>query len=112
VSPRAPRSRATSRTETPAEIATGRAVLARDAGLLRISAVTCWLIAGALALSGALALLAAGAFHGRTLSNTSSGTAPPVTQTSAPSNTPSGLQPPAQAPVQTSSAPVVVSGGS
>ncbi len=108
MSPRLPRSRGAS----PAEIATRRAVLARDAGLLRISAVTRWLTAGVLALSGALALLAANAFHGRTLSNTSTTSPAPVTQTSAPSNTPSGLQPPAQTPVQTAAAPVVVSGGS
>jgi hypothetical protein len=112
VSPRLPRSRGAN----PAEIATRRAVTARDAGLARISVVTRWLIAGVVGLSGALALLAAQAFHGRTVSNGSTATPPPVTQAATPSNTPSGLQPPAQAPVQapvqTPSAPVVVSGGS
>jgi hypothetical protein len=108
VSPRPPRSRSAS----PAEISTRRAVMARDAGLTRISAVTRWLTAGVVALSGALALLAAQAFHGRTLSNGSTATATPVTQTSTPSNTPSPLQPPDQAPAQTPATPVVVSGGS
>ena len=74
--------------------------------------MTRWLTAGVIGLSGALALLAANAFHGRTVSNGSTATATPVTQAATPSNTPSGLQPPAQAPVQTPSAPVVVSGGS
>ena len=50
--------------------------------MARISAVTRWLTAGVVALSGALALLAAQAFHGRTLSNGSTATATPVTQTS------------------------------
>jgi hypothetical protein len=108
VSPRTPRSR----DNGPAEIAARRAVMARDAGLRRISGVTRWLTAGAVAVSGALALIAAQAFHGRTLSNTSSTGQPAVSQTSAPSSASSGLQPPAQAPAQTPVAPVVVSGGS
>jgi hypothetical protein len=88
--------------------------MARDAGLLRISVVTRWLTAGAVAASGALALIAANAFHGHTLSNTSSTSQTAVSQTSSAASTASGLQPPAQAPapVQTPVAPVVVSGGS
>jgi hypothetical protein len=85
--------------------------MARDAGLRRISAVTRWLTAGAVAASGALALIAANAFHGHTLSNTSSTSQTAVSQSST-ASTASGLQPPAQAPVQTPAAPVVVSGGS
>ena len=40
---------------------------ARDAGLRRISSVTRRLVVGAVALSGALALIAANTFHGRTI---------------------------------------------
>ena len=108
VSPRTPRSR----DDGPAGIAARRAVMARDAGLRRISGVTRWLTAGAVGASSALALIAAHAFHGRTLSNTSSTGQSAVSQTSAPSSAASGLQPPAQAPAQTPAAPVVVSGGS
>jgi hypothetical protein len=114
MSPRMPRSRGAG----PAGIATRRAVMARDAGLRRISAVTRWLTAAAVAVSGGLALLAADAFHGRTLSNTaqtSGQTGVGQTSTSSTSSTTSnGLQPPAQAPAPapTPAAPVVVSGGS
>ena len=108
MSPRLPRSRATN----PAEVAARRAVMARDAGLRRISTVTRWLTAAAVGVSGGLALLAAHAFHGHTISNASTATPPPVSRTSAPSSTSSDLQPPAQTPVQTPAAPVVVSGGS
>jgi hypothetical protein len=96
----------------PEEVARRRAVIDRDAGLLRISAVTRWITAGVVGLSGALALLAAHAFHGRTLSNASTNTPAPVTQSAAPASTQSDLQQPSQAPVQTPAAPVVVSGGS
>jgi len=96
----------------PEALATRRAVIARDAGLSRISAVTRWITAGVIGLSGALALLAAHAFHGHTLSNASTNTPAPVTQSAAPANTQSDLQQPSQAPVQTPAAPVVVSGGS
>jgi hypothetical protein len=108
MSPRLPRSPG----DSPAEIATRRAVLARDAGLQRISAVTRWLTAGVVGLSGALALLAAHAFQGHTLSNASTTTPAQVTQPAAPASTQSDLQQPSQAPVQTPAAPVVVSGGS
>ena len=99
-----------------AETATRRAVIARDAGLRRISTVTRWVIAAAVGLSGALALIAANAFHGRTISNSSSSQTP-ATQQQAPATpaTPSvsqGPQAPQQAPAQTPAAPVVVSGGS
>ena len=117
-----------------AEIATRRAVMARDAGLARISAVTRWMVAGVIALSGGLAVLAAHAFHGHTIATPTAGSSPtsvqttttpatttpatttpatttPATTTPA-TTTPSNLQAPAQAPVSTPSAPVVVSGGS
>jgi hypothetical protein len=68
-----------------------RAVSARDAGLRRVSAVTRWLVLGALALSGALALIASQAFR-------ASGS--------------EALTPAAAAPTATPAAPVVVSGGS
>jgi hypothetical protein len=108
MTPRRPRSPGAG----PAEIAARRAVMARDAGLARISAVTRWVTAGVVGLSGALAVLAAQAFHGHTVSNTSTSTPPPVTQSDAPASSQANLQQPSQAPVQTPSAPVVVSGGS
>lgn len=103
MSPRAPRSRVAS----AAEIATRRAVMARDAGLRRISSVTRWVTVGVLGLSGALALLASNAFHGHALSNTSATSA---SQASPGSSAP--LQPATAVPTQTPAAPVVVSGGS
>jgi hypothetical protein len=92
-------------------------VIARDAGLQRISAVTRGTIAGAVALSGALAVIAASGFHGHTHSNPAAQTqaAQPQTtqpQASAASSSSSGVQPAIQPPVQTPVAPVVVSGGS
>ncbi len=106
-----------------AEIATRRAVMARDAGLARISTVTRWMIAGVLAVSGGLALLAASAFHGRTIANgtssssqTSSTQSPGQTtpaQTTPAQTTPAQTTPSSvQAPTTTPAAPVVVSGGS
>jgi cytoskeletal protein RodZ len=62
---------------SPAEAATRRAIRARDAGLRRINAVTRGLVAAVVALSGALAVLAANGFHGHTLA---SRTAPPSAQ--------------------------------
>lgn len=89
--------------------------MARDAGLRRISAVTRWLTGAAVALSGGLALLAAHAFHGHTVSNTAqtNGQAG-IAQSSTSSTTSNSLQPPAQAPAPAPApaAPVVVSGGS
>ncbi len=100
-----------------AETASRRAVLARDAGLRRISTVTRWVIAGAVGLSGALALIAANAFHGRTLPSTPSSQTPVTQQAPTTTQTPSvssaqGPQAPQQVPVQTPAQPVVVSGGS
>lgn len=84
-----------------------RSALVRDAGLRRIGDVTRWLIAAAAALSGALALFAAGAFHGHAIAaNSPTAAAASVNQ---PANS---LQGPSQAPVPAASAPVVVSGGS
>jgi hypothetical protein len=89
-------------------------MLARDAGLSRISTVTRWTIAGVVALSGALAVVADRAFHGHSVSDasaSSTATQPPASGTPA-AGSPSSLQPPAQTPVQTPAAPVVTSGGS
>jgi hypothetical protein len=113
LSARSPRSRGLNQ----AELATRRAVIARDAGLRRISAITRGTIAGAVTLSGALAVIAANGFHGHTHSNTAAQTQTTQTQTTqtqttASSGTSSALQPPSQAPVQTPVAPVVASGGS
>jgi hypothetical protein len=107
MSPRAPRWGSAN----PKEAAIRRAVLARDAGLRRISAVTRWLIVGVVSLSGALALIASSAFHGRTISNSSaaSSVSSPPSQV-APSS--GGLSPANTTPTPTPAAPVVVSGGS
>ena len=112
MSPRVPRSRTAAAVET----ATRRAVMARDGGLRRISAVTRWTAAAVIALSAALALVAAKAFHGHTV------TTAPVTSTQAPETTNPGtttpatttpaVQQPAQAPAPVQQVPVVVSGGS
>ena len=64
MSRRVPRSRAA------VETATRRAMMARDAGLRRIAAVTRWTAVAVVALSGALALIAAKAFHGHTVTST------------------------------------------
>lgn len=92
---------------------------ARDAGLRRIWAVTRWVTAGVVVLTGALALIAAHAFHGRTISNTpSSSRSSPGTssdspaQTQPPASTGVPIQQPAQAPQPTQAPPVVASGGS
>ncbi len=103
-----------------AEIAGRRAVMARDAGLRRISRVTRRVMLGAVALSGGLAVTAANAFHGHTIATSSSSTsatqAPSSsTQGSSPStqsSSSSGLSAPAQTPALTPVQPVVVSGGS
>lgn len=94
-----------------------RAVQARDAGLRKISSVTRWVIAGAVGLSGALALIAANSFHGRTIQSSPSSQTPSSQQlpasTPAPSSTAAEApQAPQQAPVQTPAQPAVVSGGS
>jgi hypothetical protein len=94
---------------TPRQIATRRAASARDAGLARIAKVTRWLTLGAIGLSGALALVAANAFHGRTAANASASSQAAVIPV-APSS--GGLSPAAVTPTVTPSAPVVVSGGS
>ena len=86
--------------------------MARDAGLQRISAITRGTIAGAVTLSGALAVIAASGFHGHTLSNPTTQTPTTQTPTTATSSTASALQSPSQPPVQTPAPAVVVSGGS
>jgi hypothetical protein len=125
MSRRVPRSR-------PVDTATRRAVMARDAGLHRIAAVTRWTAAAVVALSGGLALVAAKAFHGhtattapvsstRTPETTAPATSTPATTTTTttttpatttPSTTTPAIQQPAQAPAPVQQVPVVVSGGS
>jgi hypothetical protein len=114
--PRPPREARTARRE---------AVNAREAGLDLIRRVNRWLIAAAVAAAGFLSLLAANAFHGRTIT-TSGGSASSAAQsqsqsspsvsgssTSSSSAGGSGLQSPAQAPAPAPAAPApVVSGGS
>jgi hypothetical protein len=84
--------------------------MARDAGLRRISAVTRWLTVGIVGLSGALALIASQAFHGRTASNASAASSLSAAQTSSAAS--DGLSPATVTPTPTPAAPVVVSGGS
>jgi hypothetical protein len=91
--------------------------MARDAGLRRISAVTRWTTAAVVALSAGLALIAAKAFHGHTVTSTPSGsTSTPAAQTPASGQSQvapaAGLQQPTQAPAPAQQVPVVVSGGS
>lgn len=114
MSRRVPRSSARSAVDT----ATRRAVMARDAGLRRISAVTRWTAAAVVVLSGALALIAAKAFHGHTVTSTTPNvtqTTTPATTTPAtttPATTTPSIQQPAQAPAPIQQAPVAISGGS
>ena len=116
MSPRAPRPPS----REAAEIAGRRAVMARDAGLRRISRVTRRVILGAVALSGGLAVTAANAFHGHTIvtgSSSTTSTQQPSVSTQQPSvstqqPSSSGLSAPAQTPAPTPVQPVVVSGGS
>jgi hypothetical protein len=90
-----------------------RAATTRDAGLALIRRINHWMIAGAIALSGVISLVAARSFHGRTVATSS--TAP--SQASGPSSSSVGggaLQQPSGAPssAPAQSAPAVVSGGS
>ena len=66
MSPRSPRLPERS----SAELATRRAIRARDVGLRRIAAITRGIGAAVVALSGAFALIAANGFHGHTTSVT------------------------------------------
>lgn len=96
-----------------------RAAVARDAGLRRIAAVTRWTVAAIVVLTGALALIAAKAFPGHSVSSTRASVTPastpatttPTTTTPTTTTTPE-LQQPAQAPASTQQAPVATSGGS
>jgi hypothetical protein len=90
-----------------AELAVQRSTRARDAGLSRIGDVTRWLIAATAGLVGALALVAAGAFHGHTVAGT-----PPTATAAQATSSANSLQAPAQVPQPAVSAPVIVSGGS
>jgi hypothetical protein len=94
----------------------GHGIEARDAGLAFLSRLNRWLVAGAVGAAGALSLLAANGFHGKSRSATvtpqraaaGSRSSAPVVQSS-----PGGQS----APAPVSSAPVVpaapvVSGGS
>jgi hypothetical protein len=94
--------------------ASRHAVLARNAGLRRISSVTRWIAGAAVGLSGALAVIAAGSFHGHTASTAS--TQAPASQGAAaavpPADSASAIAPPASTPTPTAAPPVAVSGGS
>lgn len=103
----------------PPEPDTRRAVMARDAGLRRISSVTRRVVLAAIALSGGLAVTAANAFHGHTIvtgSSSTSSTQASSTSAQDPSlptqPSSSDLGAPVQTPEPTTVQPVVVSGGS
>jgi len=89
------------------------AIERRDSGLNLVHRLNRWLVAGAVAAAGALSLIAAEAFHGRTVSHgASAGTGGGIQQPQAPSPSGAGaVGAPAPAPAS-SAPPVVVSGGS
>ena len=91
-------------------------VNARDAGLRLISRINRWTIAGAIALSGVISLVAAKSFHGRTLKTAGVAQTQPSgseSDSSSSSSGEDGLQQPAQSPGPAPAAPApVVSGGS
>jgi len=89
-----------------------QAVATRDAGLWRIGSVTRWLLAGAIGSTAALALLAAGTFHGHTVSSAPPAPASAAASTAAGAGAGSSLAGPSQAPAPAAAPPVVVSGGS
>jgi hypothetical protein len=68
-----------------------KAVRTRDAGLALITRVNRWMIAGAVGMTGVIAVAAANANHGRTVSTRGAG-APP-TEAAPPSTSPSQFQP-------------------
>ena len=86
----------------------------RDAGLALISRLNRWLLAAAVGFSGLVSLVAAHAFHGRTVSTGASSAGVSTRQGSRPASAGSGsLQPPAQAPAAAPASPTpAVSGGS
>jgi hypothetical protein len=107
----------------PAEPETRRAVMARDAGLRRISATTRWVTTAVVALSGALALIASNTLHGHAATTATQNSSTTVTnqqqQQQQQQSSPSGrqdssgaIQQPSQTPQSTAQQPVVVSGGS
>jgi len=89
-------------------------IAARDHGLALISRLNRWLIAGAVALSGFISLVAAHAFHGRTVVGSSaSASAIQQSQSSSGTGGSSGLQAPSQPPASGSATPgPVITGGS
>jgi hypothetical protein len=97
---------------------TSKAATTRDAGLALIGQINRWMIAGAVALSGVISIVAARSFHGHTTSSSSAVSQPASSSSSTSSGSSSsggGLSQPSQAPSSASvpSAPApVVSGGS
>jgi hypothetical protein len=98
---------------------------ARDRGVALISRINRWMIAGAVALTGVVSLVASQSFHGHTVSSTSGSSSSSATGSGSsssagagvvsPSNSGGSIQQPAQAPsVPTPAIPSapVVSGGS
>ena len=106
-----------SRARTPRSEMHGAPVDVRNAGLTLIPRVNKWLTAGAIGVSGLLSLVAAHAFHGRTLKPSSAASAVRSTarhaQASSDGDGGSSLRQPAQAPAAAAPAQSpVVSGGS
>jgi hypothetical protein len=93
------------------QAASPRSVLARDAGLRRISSATRWIAAGAVGLSGALAVIAADSFHGHAAS-TQAAASQSAPATVPPVNSGGNISAPASTPTPTAAPPVAVSGGS
>jgi hypothetical protein len=121
----------TPHSQRPDASARQHAIRARDAGLRRISALTRGLAAAAVGLTGMLALVAAGSFHGKTVAATpvSRAITRTASRTSAESETPAPVAhsasaatrtttqsaapaAPSPAPAPTPAAAVAVSGGS
>jgi hypothetical protein len=89
-----------------------RALARRDAGLGLVRLINRWLIAGAVAATGAVSAVAAQGFSGHSSTTVAASSATTTTQQSS-GATSTGLQSPAQTPSASSSASTgAVSGGS
>jgi hypothetical protein len=71
----------------------------RDQGLHRVSRATRWVVAGGIALSGALTAVVAKAAPGHKSSTATTPAAPSSSDSSTSSSSSTGLQPPSQAPL-------------
>jgi len=106
-------------TDHPADAGLRRARASRDAGLRRASRLTGWIIAGTIALTGALSEVAAHAFPGHRKRVASSSPQPrptgqpvPAPSTGEGDSAAPDIQPPEQAPAPSDATGGAVSGGS